>query len=67
MHKLKDLKVYQKALVVTKLVRLRIKSVPKNELFVLIAQFLRAADTIVLNIAEGARNRSHKNFARYLD
>lgn len=67
MHKLKDLKVYQKGLTLTMLVRQKTKSFPRDELFVLIAQFRRAADSIVLNIAEGAGNRSRKEFARFLD
>ena len=67
MHKLKDLKVYQKALYLTKQIRQKTKQFPRDELFVLNAQFRRAADSIVLNIAEGAGNRSRKEFARFLD
>jgi len=65
-HKLKDLKVYQKALNFTGLVRQTTKSYPKEELFVLTAQFRRAADSIVLNIAEGAGNSSRKEFSKFL-
>ena len=66
MHKLKDLKVYQKALKFTKTVRRTSKKFPKDELFVLTAQFKRAGDSIALNIAEGAGNTSNKEFARFL-
>lgn len=58
MHKLQDLKVYHKALNFTRVVRLKTRAFPKNELFVLVSQFRRAADSIALNIAEGAGNTS---------
>ncbi len=67
MHKFKDLKVYQKALRFTKLVRSTTKNFPKEELFILSSQFRRAADSIVLNIAEGAGNTSKKEFSHFLD
>lgn len=67
MHKFKDLKVYQKALLFTKLVRVATKKFPKEELFILTSQFKRAADSIVLNIAEGAGNTSKKEFSHFLD
>jgi hypothetical protein len=54
MHKFKELDVYKKALTFTRVVRETTKRFPKDELFVLSAQFRRAADSIVLNIAEGA-------------
>ena len=67
MHKFSELKVYQKALAFTKTVRKTTKSFPKDEMFGLSAQFRRAADSIVLNIAEGAGNTSKKEFSRFLD
>jgi four helix bundle protein len=66
MHKYEDLKVYQKSLVFTTTVRLAIKDFPKEELYSLTSQFKRAADSIVLNITEGAGNYSNKEFARFL-
>lgn len=48
-------------------VRQTVKKFPKDELFGLTSQFKRAADSIVLNIAEGAGNSSKKEFARFLD
>ena len=67
MHRFRELKVYQKALQFTKRVRKETKLFPKEELFVLTSQFRRAADSIILNIAEGSGNTSKKEFARFLD
>jgi four helix bundle protein len=67
MHKLNDLKVYHKALMLTKTVRKIVKTFPKEELYVLSSQFRRAADSIVLNIAEGAGSNSKKEFAQFLN
>lgn len=66
MHKYEDLIVYQKALVYTKSVRQGTALFPKEEIYSLTSQFRRAADSIVLNIAEGAGNYSNKEFARFL-
>jgi four helix bundle protein len=66
MHKYQDLKVYQKALIYTIAVRSATKDFPKEELYSLTSQFKRAADSIVLNITEGAGNYSDKEFARFL-
>lgn len=66
MHKYEDLNVYQKALAYTNTVRIATKSFPKDELYSLTSQFRRAADSIALNITEGAGNYSNKEFARFL-
>jgi four helix bundle protein len=67
MHNFRKLKVYEKALAFTKTVRSTTRKFPKDELFALTSQFRRAADSIVLNISEGAGNRSDKEFAKFLD
>ncbi len=61
MHKYEDLKVYHKSLVFTTTVRTTTKDFPKDELYCLTSQFKRAADSIVLNITEGAGNIRTKN------
>ncbi len=67
MRNFRKLQVYQKALAFTKVVRSTTKRFPKDELFSLTSQFRRAVDSIVLNISEGAGNRSDKEFAKFLD
>jgi four helix bundle protein len=67
MNKFQDLIVYQKALKFGCQVRSITKSFPHDELYVLSAQFKRAADSIILNIAEGAGNSSKREFSKFLD
>jgi four helix bundle protein len=66
-HNLDELQVYRKALIFTKGIRKIVKAFPKDELFGLTSQFKRAADSIVLNIAEGAGNSSNKEFIHFLE
>ena len=66
MHRFQDLKVYQRSLEFTRTARQISKSFPKGEQFVLSAQFRRAADSISLNISEGAGNDSTREFSRFL-
>ncbi len=67
MHNFRKLQIYQKGLLLTKQVRKITNLFPRKELFSLTSQFQRAADSIVLNIAEGAGNRSNKEFAKFID
>lgn len=57
--------MYQKALDFGDYVFEQIKSFPKEETYWLSSQFIRAADAIALNIAEGSSN-TKLNFNRYL-
>ncbi len=63
--KFEELTMYQKALVFSDLVYDQIKNFPKEETYRLASQFIRAADSIALNIAEGSSS-SKPNFNRYL-
>lgn len=63
--KFEELKMYQKALEFGDIVNRQIKSFPKEETNRLGFQFIRAADSIALNIAEGSSS-SKPNFNRYL-
>ncbi len=65
MNDFRKLKVYQKSLNFSKLVRKVIRGFPRDELFGLISQFRRAADSIVLNIAEGSGNSTKKNLPAF--
>lgn len=63
--KFEDLKVYQKALEFGELVNMQIVTFPKHETYRLSSQFIRAADSIAFNIAEGSSS-SDANFNRHL-
>jgi len=66
MHDFRKLDVYRRALQYSVAARKVTRAFPKHEMFVLSSQFIRAADSIVLNIAEGAGCHSPKEFARFL-
>lgn len=63
--KFEELKIYQKAIHFGESVNVQINSFPKEETYRLASQFIRAADSIALNIAEGSAS-SDANFNRYL-
>lgn len=63
--KFEDLIMYQKALDFADFVYEQINSFPKEEIYRLASQFIRAADSIALNIAEGSSS-TKPNFNRYL-
>ena len=52
--KFEKLKVWQLALELDGEISDMVKSFPKDELFILTSQVKRAADSVVLNIAEGS-------------
>lgn len=63
--KFEDLKIYQKVISFGESVNDQILDFPKEERFRLASQFVRAADSIALNISEGSAS-SDANFNRYL-
>lgn len=63
--KFEDLKVYLKAIEFGELVNKQIETFPKHETYKLSSQFIRAADSIAFNIAEGSGS-TDANFNRYL-
>lgn len=63
--KFEELTMYQKALDFADLVNVQISRFPKEETYRLASQFIRAADSIALNIAEGSSS-TKPNFNRYL-
>ena len=63
--KFEDLHVYQKAIIFGEIVNKQIDTFPKHEIYKLSSQFIRAADSIAFNIAEGSGS-TDANFNRYL-
>jgi len=63
--KFEELKIYQKAIIFGESVNDQISTFPKQEMYRLSSQFIRAADSIALNIAEGSAS-TDAQFNRYL-
>ncbi len=61
-----DLRVWQEALRLCNEIDLLTDSFPKKELYSLSSQIKRAADSIVLNIAEGSTGQSIPEYKRFL-
>ncbi|MDX9913417.1 MAG: four helix bundle protein [Candidatus Moranbacteria bacterium] len=66
MHNFEKLNVYQRGLNMVDDIYEITKKYPKDEMFLLINQFRRAAVSVVLNIAEGS-GRSKKEFIHFLN
>lgn len=66
-HNFKDLKVWQKAMVVVKEVYKQTTNFHSHETYGIVSQIQRAAVSIPANIAEGAGRNSNKEFLRFLD
>lgn len=65
-YKFENLLVWQKALDYSILIFEFSKEFPKEEIYGFTSQIRRAADSIVLNIAEGSGSESNKEFKRFL-
>jgi len=65
--KFENLQVWQKGLDLTDEISLLAKNnFPKDELFILTSQIKRAADSVVLNIAEGCTGQTNAVFKNFL-
>ena len=61
-----DLQVWQKGLELDDQINLVTKNFPKDEIYVLTSQIKRAADSVILNIAEGSTGQSKAVFKVFL-
>lgn len=63
--KFEELKIYQKAIIFGESVNDQISAFPKQEMYRLSSQFIRAADSIALNIAEGSASTDAHSIDTY--
>jgi four helix bundle protein len=61
-----DLQVWQKAMDLNESINQLTKGFPKEEIYILTSQIKRAADSVVLNIAEGSTGQSKAVFKVFL-
>ena len=66
MHKVEDLKIWQKSIELTKAVYLLVSDLPADEKFGLSSQIKRCSVSIPSNIAEGTGRNSNKEFKQFL-
>lgn len=66
MHKIDDLKIWQKALDLTTEVYKATADFPSEEKFGITSQIRRSAVSVPSNIAEGAGRNSSKEFSRFM-
>lgn len=66
MHKVEDLKIWQKSIELVKQVYIAISELPDTEKYGLTSQIKRCAVSIPSNIAEGAGRSSGKEFKYFL-
>ena len=66
MHKVEDLKIWNKAIELVKQVYIVVSELPKDEKFGLSSQIKRSAISIPSNISEGAGRNSKKEFKHFL-
>ncbi|PTQ96746.1 four helix bundle protein [Mucilaginibacter yixingensis] len=62
-----DLQVWQKALELNDQINIAAEGFPKDELYALVNQMKRAADSVVLNIAEGSTGQTKAVFKVFLN
>ena len=66
MHKVEDLKIWQKSIKLTKAVYMLTSQLPSDEKYGLGSQIKRSSISIPSNIAEGAGRNSNKEFKYFL-
>ena len=66
MHKVEDLKIWQKSIALTKLVYEIVAALPTHEKYGLTSQIKRSSVSIPSNIAEGAGRNTNKDFSRFI-
>ena len=66
MHKVEDLKIWQKSITLAKEVYKVVADLPSEERYGLSSQIKRCAVSIASNIAEGAGRNSNKEFKHFL-
>jgi len=59
--------IWQRAFKLSNCIDLTAQSFPKREMFSLVSQIKRAADSVVLNIAEGSTGQTKPKFKRFLN
>ncbi|MCT3958959.1 four helix bundle protein [Elizabethkingia anophelis] len=65
-HRLQDLQIWQKSILLVKEVYLLTEKLPADEKYGLVSQIKRCAVSIPSNIAEGAGRNSSKEFYQFL-
>jgi len=66
MHKVEDLKIWQKSIALAKQVYSVVANLPSDEKYGLSSQIKRCAVSVASNIAEGAGRNSNKEFKHFL-
>jgi len=61
-----DLQVWQKAMDLGEEINQLTKTFPKEEIYILTSQIKRAADSVILNIAEGSTGQTKSIFKLFL-
>ena len=65
--KFEKLKVWQKAIDFSAKIHDLTRKFPKEEIYILGSQIKRAADSVVLNIAEGSTSQSNSSFKQFIN
>lgn len=66
MHKLKELHIWKKSILLAKSIYILVDKLPSDEKYGLISQIKRSTISISSNIAEGAGRNSDKEFKHFL-